>query len=175
MKVFLDIECTNTRADIGQIVAIGIIKDDKKEVKFVDQIEDERDVLNWLKKELEGCDLVVTWYGSEFDIPFLVTRALINNINLSELMKIPSLDLCEFCKRNFLFSKNSLSEISKSLKIPKDEEIGGKDVLDLYLKAIRGDKGAKEKIIKHCLDDLEVLEKIFKKFEPYLNLTTKNP
>lgn len=175
MKVFLDIESTSTKADIGQIVAIGILKENKKEVKFVEKIEEEKNVLSWLKKELEGCDLIITWYGSRFDIPFLITRALIHGIDLSELTKIPSLDLCEFCKKNFLFSKNSLPEISKSLNIPKDKEIGGKDILNLYIKTLHGNKRAKEEIIKHCLDDLEVLEKVFKKFEPYLNLTTKNP
>jgi uncharacterized protein YprB with RNaseH-like and TPR domain len=175
MKMFLDIECSNLSADIGQIVAVGIIKDNKKEIRFVESLEDEKEVLNWLKKELEGCDLIVTWYGSKFDIPFVVTRAIINGIDLSKLLKIPSLDVCEFCKKNLLFSKNNLSDISKVLGIPKDREIGGKDVLKLYLKAIRGDKKAKEEIVKHCLDDLEALEKVFKKLEPYLTLNTKKP
>jgi uncharacterized protein YprB with RNaseH-like and TPR domain len=175
MKMFLDIECSNLSADIGQIVAMGIIKDNKKEVRFVEDLEDEKEVLNWLKKELEDCELVVSWYGSKFDIPFVVTRAVINNIDLSKLLKIPSLDVCEFCKKNLLFSKNNLSDISKVLDIPKNREIGGKDILKLYLKAIRGDKKAKEEIIKHCLDDLEALEKIFKKLEPYLSLNTKKP
>jgi len=175
MKMFLDIECTNINADIGQITAVGIIKEDKREVKFVGSLEEEKEVLNWLKKELENCDLIITWYGSKFDIPFILTRALINNIDMSKLLKIHSLDLCEFCKRNFLFSKNNLSEISKSLNIQKNKEISGKDVLRLYIKALKGDKKAREEIIKNCLDDLETLEKIFKKLEPYLSLTTKNP
>jgi uncharacterized protein YprB with RNaseH-like and TPR domain len=156
-------------------VAIGIIKDNKKEIRFAESLEDEKEVLNWLKKELEGCDLIVTWYGSKFDIPFVVTRAIVNGIDLSKLLKIPSLDVCEFCKKNLLFSKNNLSDISKVLGIPKDREIEGKDVLKLYLKAIRGDKKAKEEIVKHCLDDLEALEKVFKKLEPYLSLSTKKP
>jgi uncharacterized protein YprB with RNaseH-like and TPR domain len=175
MKVFLDVECSNLNADIGQIIAVGIIKEKKKEVKFVEKLEDEKEVLKWLKKELEGCDLVITWYGSRFDLPFLMTRAIINNIDMSELLKIPSLDLCEFCKKNLSFSKNNLSEVSKTLGIPKNGEVSGKDVLKLYLKSIHGDKKAKEEIINHCLDDLEALEKIFKKLEPYLSLTTKNP
>jgi uncharacterized protein YprB with RNaseH-like and TPR domain len=175
MKMFLDIECTNLSADIGQIIAVGIIKDKKKEVKFVENLEDEKEVLKWLKKELEGCELIITWYGSKFDLPFLITRAIINDLDMSELLKIPSLDLCEFCKKNLSFSKNNLSDVSKFLGIPKNREISGKDILKLYLKAIHGDKKAKEEITNHCLDDLEALEKIFKKLNPYLNLTTKNP
>ncbi|MEM7821664.1 MAG: ribonuclease H-like domain-containing protein, partial [Candidatus Aenigmatarchaeota archaeon] len=67
--MFLDIECTNISADIGQIVAIGIIKEDKKEVRFVENLKEEKEALVWLKKELENCDLIITWYGSKFDIP----------------------------------------------------------------------------------------------------------
>ncbi|MEM5766360.1 MAG: ribonuclease H-like domain-containing protein [Candidatus Aenigmatarchaeota archaeon] len=173
--MFLDIETTNTKADIGQIVAIGIIKENKKEVKFVESLEDEKEALKWLKKELEDCELVITWYGSCFDIPFIITRAIINGEDLSRLLEIPSLDLWEFCRNNLSFSKNSLQEISKSLRIPKNREIEGRDVLRLYLKAVHGDKKAKEEIVSHCLDDLEVLKEIFKKFESYLNLTTKKP
>jgi uncharacterized protein YprB with RNaseH-like and TPR domain len=175
MKMFLDIECSNLSADIGQIIAIGIIKDKKKEVKFAENLEEEKEALKWFKKELEGCDLIITWYGSKFDLPFIITRSIINNIDLSELSRISCLDLCEFCRKNLLFSKNNLWDVSKSLGIPKDKEVGGKDILKLYLKAVRGDKKAREEIINHCLDDLEALEKIFKKLEPYLSLATKKP
>lgn len=171
--MFLDIETTSTKADMGQIIAIGMIKEGKKEVKFIENLEDERRVLNWLAKELEDCNLIITWYGSKFDIPFIITRAIINGQDLSKIVGIPSLDLWEFCKNKLLFSKNSLQEISKYLGISKDEEVCGKDMLKLYLKAIRGDEKAKKEIINHCLDDLEALEKIFKKLKPYLRLPGK--
>ncbi|MEM5852865.1 MAG: ribonuclease H-like domain-containing protein [Candidatus Aenigmatarchaeota archaeon] len=175
MKLFLDIECTNNKADIGHLVAVGIIKGNKKEVKFVEDEADEKEVLAWLKEELKGCEMVITWYGSKFDIPFILSRAVVNGLDLSELSKIPSLDLCEFFRKNFLFSKNSLSEIAKILNIPKNNEISGKDVLKLYMKSTRGDEKSKKMIIEHCLNDLEVMEKIFEKISPYLNSSTKNP
>lgn len=175
MKIFLDIESTSMKADIGQITAIGIIKDDRKEVKFVDSLEKEKEVLEWLKKELKGCDLIVNWFGSGFDLPYILSRALINDVDLRELMEIPSLDLCRFCQNNLSLARYSLVEVAKTLGIPKDERINGKDMSALYIKAVKGDKGAKEDIIRHCLDDLNALEKIFEKLKPYLNLATKKP
>lgn len=175
MRLFLDIECTNNKADIGRLVAIGIIKDGRKEVRFVENEDGEKEVLSWLKNELKGCETIITWYGSKFDIPFLLSRAVVNGVDLSELLTIHSLDLCEFFRKNFIFSKNSLSEIAKILNIPKEDEVGGKDVLKLYIKFTQGDEKAREMITNHCLKDLEVLEKIFEKVQPYLNLSTKNP
>jgi uncharacterized protein YprB with RNaseH-like and TPR domain len=175
MEMFLDIETTNIRADIGQIIAIGVIKDNKKEVKFVNNPEEEKIVLEWLRDELKDCTLIVTWFGSNFDLPFIITRAIINNIDLHNLLEIPSLDLCDFVRKNLCLSKNSLQEVSKSLGILKDSEASGRDMLKFYIRAIKGDKKAKEMITKHCLDDLESMKKIFEKLKPYLNFVTKNP
>jgi uncharacterized protein YprB with RNaseH-like and TPR domain len=172
--MFLDIESSSTRADSGQITAIGIIKDDKKEVKFVDSPENEREVLEWLKEKLKGCDLIINWYGSGFDLPYIISRAIKNNIDLHELLKIPSLDLCRFCQERLKLTKNSLVEVARFLKIEKDDELSGKEVQRLYMDAIRGNGKAKEAITNHCLSDLDTLQKIFERLKPYLNLNTTN-
>jgi len=173
LKLFLDIETTGRKADSGQITAIGIIKDDKIEVKFVDSLENEKDVLTWLKKELKDCNMIVSWFGSGFDLPYILSRAIINDLDLHELLEIPSLDLCKFCQNNLSLTKYSLVEVAKSFDVPKNSEISGKDMLTLYIKAVRGDEKAKKTIIEHCLGDLETLKKIYQKLEPYLSLTTK--
>jgi uncharacterized protein YprB with RNaseH-like and TPR domain len=157
------------KADIGQITSIGIIKDSKIEVKFVETPEKEKEALEWLKNELGGCDLLVTWFGSGFDLPYILSRAIINDVDLHEILKIPSLDLCKFCQQNLSLTRYSLVEVAKSFGIQKNVEIDGKDVLKLYLKAVRGDKKAKETIVNHCRDDLIVLKEIFQKLEKYIN------
>lgn len=168
--MFLDIETTSTKGDTGQITAIGIIKDDKIEVKFVEKPENEKEVLEWFKKELMNCDIIITWFGSGFDMPYILSRAVINEVDLSESMQIPSLDLCRFCQEHFSLAKYSLPEVAKSLGIPKNTEINWKDMLTFYIKATSGDKKAKEIIINHCKDDLNVLKKIYEKLEPYFSL-----
>lgn len=173
MKLFLDIETAGRKADGGQITAIGIMKDGKKEVKFVDDVKNEKDVLIWFKKELKGGDMIVSWFGSGFDLPYILSRAIINDVDLHELLEIQSLDLCKFCQNNLSLTKYSLVEVAKSFDVPKNSETSGKDMLMLYIKAVCGDEKAKKTIVEHCLDDLESLRKIFDKLEPYLSLTTK--
>jgi uncharacterized protein YprB with RNaseH-like and TPR domain len=172
--MFLDIETTSTKGDTGQITAIGIIKNGETEVKFAEKPENEKEVLEWFKKELTNCDVVATWFGSGFDIPYILSRAVINDIDLHELLQIPSLDLCRFCQKYFSLAKYSLAEVAKSLGIQKNTEINWKDMLTLYIKATNGDKKAKEIIMEHCKDDLNALEKIYEKLEPYISLITTN-
>jgi len=168
MKIFLDIETTSTKGDTGQITAMGIIKDNKIKVKFADKPENEKEVLEWFKGELENCDMIITWFGSGFDIPYILSRSIINGINLSKIMKIPSLDLCRFCQDNLSLAKYSLAEVAKSLSIPRNNEMNWKDMLTLYIKATSGDKKARDDIMDHCKNDLQVLKKIYEELEPYL-------
>jgi len=172
--MFLDIETTSTKGDTGQITAIGIIKNGKTEVKFAERPENEKEVLEWFRKELINCDVVVTWFGSGFDIPYILSRAVINGIDLHEFVQIRSLDLCRFCQKYFSLAKYSLSEVAKSFGIQKNIEINWKDMLALYIKATGGNKKAKEMIIEHCKDDLNALKKICEKLEPYFSLITTN-
>jgi uncharacterized protein YprB with RNaseH-like and TPR domain len=167
-KIFLDIETNDLKADIGQLTAIGIIKNGNVEIKFVGKPEDEKETLNWFRDKLKDCKLIITWNGDKFDIPFLLTRALILGVDLSELTKIKSLDLCKFCKEKFSFAKYSLAEVSYSLGIKKKDEISWKNISSLYLEALRGSENAKREIIKHCESDLLTLKEIFEKLKSYI-------
>jgi hypothetical protein len=167
-KIFLDIETNDLKADIGQLTAIGIIKDNKVEIKFVEKPEDEKEALMWFKDKLRDCKLIITWNGDKFDIPFLLTRALILGVDLSELTKLKSLDLFRFCKEKLLFAKYSLAEVSNSLGIKKQDEISWKSIRSLYLEAVRGNESAKNEIIKHCESDLIALKEIFEKVKAHI-------
>lgn len=167
-KVFLDIETTSRTADMGHITAIGLIKDGEKKIRFVETPKEEADALEWLKKEIEDCELIITWYGSGFDIPFLLTRAILLGVDLSVLMTIECLDLCEFFKEKFSMAKYSLEEVSKSFGIERKKKSNWKNMPSLYLQAISGNEEAKKEIIEHCEDDLRSLKEIYEKVEKYV-------
>jgi uncharacterized protein YprB with RNaseH-like and TPR domain len=156
------------KADIGQLTAIGIIRNSNVEIKFIEKPEDEKEALVWFKDKLKDCKLIITWNGDKFDIPFLLTRALILGVDLSELTKIKSLDLCKFCKEKFSLAKYSLVEVSRSLGIKKQDEINWKSMSSLYLESIRGNENARNEIVKHCESDLLALKEVFEKVKPYV-------
>ncbi|MDI6642900.1 MAG: ribonuclease H-like domain-containing protein [Candidatus Hodarchaeaceae archaeon] len=163
---YLDIETTSQKADAGVVIAIGLLMDGEPEVRFAGSFEEEGKLLEWLRGKLEGCELIVTWYGSGFDIPFLSTRALAHNIDLTGLTEIPMLDLCQWSRANLLLSRYSLESVARFLGIDWSKEFHGTDILALFKLVERGDLEARELIVEHCKEDITVLKLIHERLKP---------
>ncbi len=163
---YLDIETSGTKANQGAVIAIGLLMDDEPEVRFADSFEEEGKALEWLRDKLEGCDLIVTWYGSGFDIPFLSTRALAHNVDLTKLAEIPMLDLCEWSRANLLLSSHSLESVARFLGINWSKEFRGTDILALFKLVERGDLEARRLIVEHCKEDIAVLKLVHERLKP---------
>ena len=156
MPVYYDSETTSLNADIGIIVATGFILPDGKLLFFFSESpKDEKEVIRktyqtFLKYRQEK---IYVW-NTSFDIPFLITRAIANRLNISEIYNLKFIDLCKFSRENLRLSSNSLGEVSKFLKLDKNLKLTGKDVQKLYLEYLNGNKKARNKILEHCKDDL---------------------
>jgi uncharacterized protein YprB with RNaseH-like and TPR domain len=166
---YLDIETNTKKADEGIIIAIGLLTDDKPEVMFAESFDEERRALEWLKGKLKDCEMLVTWYGSGFDIPFLITRALIHNIDLARLTEIPMLDLCQWSRANLLLTSYSLESVARFLDVSGGKgfkEFHGTDILALFKLVERGDNEARKLIVEHCKEDIVVLKLVHEKLKP---------
>jgi uncharacterized protein YprB with RNaseH-like and TPR domain len=166
---YLDIETNAKNANEGMVVAIGLLTGDEPEVMFAESFEEEMKALEWLKNKLEDCEIIVTWYGSGFDIPFLSTRAIVHNIDLTELTEIPMLDLCQWSQANLLLSSYSLESVARFLGISGDKgfkEFRGTDILALFKLVERGDLEARKLIVEHCKEDIVVLKLVHEKLKP---------
>jgi uncharacterized protein YprB with RNaseH-like and TPR domain len=172
MKVmFLDIETSSKHANEGMVIAIGLLEEGEPEIHFALTLQDERDVLEWFRGKLKVCDRLVTWYGTGFDIPFILTRAVAHGIDLTLLAEIPMLDLYEWSRANLSFSSYSLESVARFLGISGGrgfKEFRGADILTLFKLVERGDLEAQERILEHCREDLRVLKLIYERFEPLI-------
>jgi uncharacterized protein YprB with RNaseH-like and TPR domain len=166
LRVYLDIETTSLKAGDGMVVAVGLLKDGKPEVKFAGNTQEERAALEWLRRELEGCTTLVTWNGAEFDVPFLFTRAVFHNVDLGKLFEIPMLDLYEWCRGHMLLPSYRLESVGRFLGINKSQTFHGSDVLTLFKLAEQGDLEARRLIVEHCREDLILLKRIHERLEP---------
>jgi len=168
--MFLDIECTSLDSDVGMTVAIGLIlPNGETKIFFAENPSEERKIIEEsieLIKKFKK-EPIVIWYAG-FDIPFLVTRAIKHGLDISEIYDFKVIDLCKLVQKNLKFRSNKLDEVSKFFGIEKNLSITGKDVHKLYLKAIKGNEEAREKIVEHCKDDLLAMKKIFEKLESYI-------
>lgn len=163
--IFADIETTSLNADTGILITVGLIlPNNDLKVFFADKPEDEKKIIQQTLATLRKFkgEPIYIWYTG-FDIPFLITRAIKNNVDISEIYEFEFVDLCKFVKENFKLSSNKLDEVSKFLGIEKNLDSTGKNVHNLYLRAMEGDKSSREEIINHCIDDVKALKAIFEK------------
>jgi len=170
VTAYLDIETNSKTASDGMVIAIGLLMDgDEPEVRFADSFEEEGKALEWLRGKLKDCEMTVTWYGSGFDIPFLSTRALSHNIDLSKLTETPMLDLCEWSRANLLLSSYSLESVARFLGISGGKgfkEFRGTDIIALFKLVERGNLEARKLIVEHCKEDIVVLKLVHERLKP---------
>ena len=167
----MDIESTSLDADTGTFIGGGLMELDGRFTWFYSKTpRNEKEALSRFLKRLSTYNVVVTWNGRFFDVPFLTARALKHGIAVEFLHKLTHVDLAEFIKTNLRLARSDLYHVAKFLNVKKDLSVEGFDVPALYLRAMKGDRRAALRIKNHCKDDLEVTRRIFKKVLPILRL-----
>lgn len=163
---YLDIEASQLKASFG-IVYSWAIKTRGGEVESDvirhHSLQGERRLLGALIRALKKYDMIYTYNGTLFDIPFLRTRALRHGLEFPEYMEVYHTDLYFVAKHRLRMHSNRLEAITKFLRID------GKTPLDpdIWVRASFGDKKALREILVHNIGDVVVLEKVHERLEPY--------
>lgn len=176
-----DIESTSLDAQYGLLLCVSIKQvnaDDTKGKTVTIRIDDPRNkggvfddrwVVRETIKELNKYDLLVGWFSSRFDIPFLNTKAI--QYKMLPPQRNFRRDLCFVSRFSLKLKNNRLATVGKWLFGES-----GKTFLDwaVWLKAQRGDKKAIGYIVRHCEKDVLETEKVYKRFIPLLGVLRKN-
>jgi uncharacterized protein YprB with RNaseH-like and TPR domain len=145
--VYLDIETSGLYSEIDEITVIGIY--DGKEVKtFVQGIN-----LDAFEHEIAPYTLVITFNGSQFDLPFI--RRQFPHVSLPPA----HIDLRFFLRR--LGYRGGLKAIEKSFGLSRGSHIDGMDGYDavlLWRDYQGGDKHALDRLIQYNTADIVHLE-----------------
>jgi len=171
----MDIESTSLDADTGTFVGGGLMELNGSFTWFYSKNpRNEKTALDRFLKRLSKYDIVVTWNGRFFDMPFLTAKALKHGLPVDRLHRLTHIDLAEFVKANLRLVRSDLYHVAKFLNVKKDLSVEGFDVPSLYLKAMKGDRRAASMIKNHCRDDLETTRRVFKKLLPILRVKYPN-
>jgi len=117
-----------------------------------------------LHKVMQNVDIVVTQNGIKFDLPKINTRFLKHGIKPVKPFK--NVDTLLIAKKFFAFSSNKLDYMGKFLGIGKKVATGG---FSLWKGCINGDQRCWDKMVKYCMNDVLLLEKLYKRMLPYMN------
>ncbi|HSH36204.1 ribonuclease H-like domain-containing protein [Schnuerera sp.] len=178
---FLDIETTGLSRKYNHIYLIGLvyfnIQQNKWYLKqfFANNIKEEKDLLKEFNSFIKNFNLIITYNGDSFDLPFIKYRLEKFNIN-NNMINVESFDIYRKIRANsaFLNFKNlRLKTIEENLGIYREDEYSGKDCINFYHQYMnREDNILKEKILKHNYDDLYYLVDILKIFDVIKNIKT---
>jgi uncharacterized protein YprB with RNaseH-like and TPR domain len=145
---YLDIETTGASPESGEVTVVGF----HREGNTTSLIRDENLTTERLQAELDHCDLLVTFFGSVFDVPYLHAKF--------PDLRFPTLhfDLCFAARRCAL--RGGLKHIERALGIDRDTAISGLDGWDavrLWFQWRRGDTIALDTLVNYNRADAENL------------------
>lgn len=145
--VYLDIETDGGYLGLDEITVIGLY-DGQRVQTFINGIN-----LEQFEIAVAAYDLVITFNGSRFDLPFI--RRQFKHISLPPV----HIDLCPFLRR--LGYRGGLKNIEKQLGIGRESDVYGMDGHDAVMlwKAYQwGDQEALDRLVKYNTADIVNLE-----------------
>lgn len=132
------------------------------EVHWDRKQSDER-IVRKLAKVLAEADEIVSHNGDKFDLPWLRGRAIKWGIPFPH--RLVSQDTCALARRLFKFNSNRLDYLGKYLGFGGKIETGYGLWKSTFLD---NDREALAKMIKYCKRDVDLLERVWKVFMPYV-------
>lgn len=124
---------------------------------------DDSPILQDLWHLLDQADVVVGHYVKKFDIPEINRRFIVNGFGPPSPYKM----LCtkEQSKKHFRFSSNRLGDLGIQLGLGEKLSHEG---FDMWRKFMEGDAKAQKKMLAYNVQDVKLLEKVYKKLLPYM-------
>lgn len=179
-----DIETTGLSPKYCSVILIGILfnTDNKTIIKqfFAEDESEEKELLTAFIEEISHFEKHITFNGITFDIPFLNSRFLKNNISFS-LDKSNDIDILRIIKpykEKLSLSDCKLKTIEKYIGIHREDTISGKESVQLYKEYVNSKStDLKDIILLHNYEDIYYLGHLLKikdVLEEKLDLITIN-
>ena len=174
---FFDIETTDLKANRGRMISYAI-KPLGGKVKYeewtrkeaIDRRLQDKRLMKLLIEDLQKVDLLVTYYGTNFDNKFVRTRAMIMELpGFPEFGTIKHLDLFYAVKGNLSLTRKSLGVATASLGIKGKTPLN----VEVWNDALLGYPDAMAEIKKHNIEDVRILEKLYEKMLPHVKIIRK--
>jgi uncharacterized protein len=147
--LYLDIETTGMSAREGHVTVVGLYRNGH----MTSLVRGETLTEERLHAELEHTDLLITFFGSGFDIPYL--QAKYPRIPF----KTPHFDLCFAARR--LGLQGGLKRIEHELQIERENDVVGLDgweAVRLWHQWCAGDESSRDLLLRYNAADTKNLE-----------------
>src|SRR4030042_1163801 len=159
---YLDIETTNLKANFGYVLSYFIKERGKKKLykdwmrtgDFKSRIYDKRLMQN-LIKHIQEFDVIYTYYGSRFDIPFIRSRALYFGYDFPIYKSINHIDLYYAVRSKLQMNSNRLDVPCEFFGISGKTHLSG----PVWIDAMAGSEKAIKYVVEHNRQEVVILER----------------
>jgi DNA polymerase elongation subunit (family B) len=127
------------------------------------QKSEPKSMLEGIHGLLEQADAVVHYNGTKFDMPTLNKEFIIHKMDPPPPIK--QIDLLRVVKSQFRFPSNKLDYVAQRLSLGKKKDHEGHI---LWVKCMNGDKKAWKTMEEYNIQDVILLEKLYKKLLPWI-------
>lgn len=161
---FLDLEFQNFKANYGIMLTYAIKEYGKNKILSGEITQNQvrsktldKQLVKKLIKDFSKFDVVVTYYGTGCDLPYMRTRALKWNLPFPQYGYIKHIDMYYLVKHKLSLNRNSLENACALLGIEGKNHVFG----DIWIRAVTGHKPSIDYILKHNKLDVIILEKLY--------------
>jgi len=173
--VGFDIETTHLKANMGHILcAVAQPLDCKPMIWRIDKtpgfgksaksfVNDKPMVKGIIEYLSDTADVIVTHYGTYFDLPFVDTRAI--NWKLNPLPPIAHIDIWKVARKRLALTGNSQAAVCDLVSATHQKYKPGWDV---WRKAQYGDRKALNVLTEYCANDVAGLMENYARLRPLI-------
>lgn len=163
---FFDVESTHLKGNFGLLLSYCLLDDATEQVHsglitrtdLLNPKMRDRRIMARLIDDLSRYDMIVTYYGTRFDIPFVRTRAMVHGLTFPHYGMLKHKDLYYTVRYRFSLHSNRLDvacrtlvgESSKTTLLP-----------DIWQAAAYGDRKALQYILEHNIEDVKDTRRLY--------------
>ncbi len=176
---FFDIETTSFEANSGFLTCWALKRRGEKKIRgsritrdeiFAGPKVQDRRIMEDLVEELKTIDILVTYYGTGFDVKFIRSRALFHDLYFPPYGTVYNFDVYYRARSLLKLHRSSLDASTRFLGIPGKTHPN----IDDWMRARYGEKKALKFVWDHCVADIEILEGLYYKLEDYSKWTRRS-
>ena len=146
------------------ILMIGTKWLGEKEVRVrTDWDNGQRGMLEAVSEEIAEADAILTYNGSKFDIPHIITGLI--REDLPPIAPVTHIDLFKFFRNQTKFMSKKLGYISPELQIGEKLKHEG---FQLWVDVMNGDKDAQRRMLDYCAEDVLLTERLYEKIKGHI-------
>jgi len=167
---YLDIETSNLKANFGIMLSYAIKEKGSKKLycstinkKEIDDGTLDKRIVRDCISDMKKFDVVMGYYSTKFDIPFIRSRAMYWGIEFPMYGELLHKDIWYMVRAKMCLHSNRLESACKHLGIEGKTHIESIH----WIRALSGDKKALAYILDHNKKDVIILEKLHNRIKEF--------